>query len=122
MKAMRGVIMMLCVGVLGGCADTGGGYDSGYDSGYYVGHRDPWYHHGGYYYDDIYVPDYPDRDPGGLPDRPDARPVRPAHPIARPDRPTARPLPSIPTRARPMGYSSGGFSRGSFSRGGGRGR
>ena len=117
MRPLRSSLLTLLVGVLGGCAGTGGGYDPGYDS-YYVGHRDPWYHHGGYYYDDIYIPDYPDRDPDDWPDRGDSRP-RPAHPIARPERPHASPRPSIPNRARPMG---GGLSRGGFSRGGGRGR
>ena len=120
MSVVRGLPLALLAVALGGCADTGGG--SGDYSEYYVGHRDPWYHHGGYYYDDVYVPVYPDRDPDDLRDRLESRP-RPTHPIARPEQPTARPMPSIPTRARPMGYSSGGFSRGGGMRGGvGRGR
>jgi len=110
MQAMCRLMSIIVVGVLGGCADTGGGYDPGS----YVSHRDPWYHHGGYYYDEIYVPDYPDRNPGDRPDPPDSG-VRPTHPIARPERPSDRP--SIPSRTRPMGSSFGGFSRGGGLRG-----
>lgn len=103
--------------LMSGCADLGPGYSTGYSA-----YHDPWYDNGRYYYGDIYVPDYPgrypDRYPGDRPDRPDSRPVRPTHPIARPDRPSARPLPSIPSRARPMGSGfSGGFSRGGGMRG-----
>ena len=110
--------LLAVLSALCGCADMG--YISGYSSGYY----DPWYYHGRYDYDDIYVPVYPDNNPGNRPDRPDGRPLRPSHPIAMPDGPSVSPRPSIPTRARPMGSSfSGGMSRGLGMRGGGgRGR
>jgi hypothetical protein len=112
----RHLLALSLVGlIVSSCSGTGGSYSSTYYSGYH----DPWYYRGGYYYGDIYVPRYPDRNPA---DRPDARPVRPTHPIARPERPRAGQLPSIPTRARPPRSSfSGGFSRGGL-RGGGRRR
>jgi hypothetical protein len=119
---LRIALPLLLCGLVSSCADLGGGYSTGYSTGY----QDPFYYNGRYYYEDIYVPSYPgdipDRpDRVDRPNRPDYQPVRPSQPIARPDRPTARPLPSIPTRARPMGGSSyyGGLSRGGGMGGGG---
>ncbi len=112
MRMVFAASLVAVLGMLSACADTGGGYSSGYSSSYY----DPWYYRGGYYYDDIHVPVYPNHRPGHRPGGID--PVRPSHPIALPDRPTVNPRPSIPTRARP---SASSFSRG-MSRGGGRGR
>lgn len=86
--AASAALVMLAVGLFGGCESSGGGSVSGsvyYGTGFY----DPWYY--GHYYDDpdiIVTP--PDR-----PDRPDA-PLRPSHPIA----PTPRPMPSIPSTPR----------------------
>jgi hypothetical protein len=106
--------LLLLFAMLHGCDSSGGGYNSGYATppGYY-----DWYHYGGYSYDGVYVPAYPDYNPDNLPDRGD-RP-RPEHPIVKPDQPMARPTPTLPTRARPTSRSS--FSGGGFSRGGMRG-
>lgn len=107
MRIVAALSLLLVSAILCACSGSGGGYRSG--SSYY----DPWYYRGQYYYDGIYVPVYPDNNPGN---RPDAGTPRPSHPIARPDRPSVSPRPSIPSRARPMSMP---MSRGF---GGGRGR
>ena len=114
--------MVLFAGLPGCGSSSGGGSSSA--TYYSVTHYDPWYYGGGYYDDvDVYVPGYPESNPDDRPQRPE-RPQRgegikrPSQPIARPGlRPETRP--SLPSRARPMGYSRpSGLSRGMGMRGG----
>lgn len=112
-------LLLLTAAGLSGCgSNSGSSGGSGSSTAYYsVTHYDPWYY-GGYYDDvDVYVPGYPvyPSDPDNRPERPQRGDGinRPTNPIARPGRPEGRP--SLPSRARPMGYSRpSGFSRGSM--------